>query len=561
MKYYILFITISLFSISLNAQNVGINGDGSSPDASAILDVKATDGGILIPRMTMVERDAISSPATSLMVYQTDNTPGYYYYDGSSWIALGGAKWLNELGDAKTNVGNNLFLGTSSGLSYASGSFNVGIGFGSLASIVTSSRNTAVGVNAATSSTGSDNVLMGYNVHPSSNSASKELNIGSAIFASNLYTSSPHVGINQQTPDPSSILELSSTTSGLLIPRMSMVQRDAIVSPEVSLLIYQHDNNIGFYYKGNFGWELLGGASRIDELSDGKSDGVKNVFLGTGAGINNVQSGPWAGQYNVGIGIDALKQGVNASKSIAIGYKALYNDNTTRNTAIGYLALETVATGSGNTAIGPEVLKLTTGNNNTAVGEFGFNALVVGNENTSLGSSSGSALTAGVGNIFVGSSAGSSQTIGDKNIAIGIGVNLANLTGDNQMNIGNLIYANSLYTSSGKIGIGNGNNTPKSTLDIDGSLSMAYASGGIVTLDATHYTYNCTSAGQTITLPTAIGVTGRIYIVKLTVAGSSVVSTTVGQTIDGAASYDLTAQWKYVQVQSDGANWIIIGQN
>jgi hypothetical protein len=72
-----------LFSQLLFSQGVAINNDSSSPDASAMLDVKSTDAGILIPRMLESERDAIVSPATSLLIYQTDNTAGYYYNSGT----------------------------------------------------------------------------------------------------------------------------------------------------------------------------------------------------------------------------------------------------------------------------------------------------------------------------------------------------------------------------------------------------------------------------------------------------------------------------------------------
>jgi len=68
---------------------IGQVGIGTiTPDASSILDLSTTDQGILIPRMTETQRDAISSPATSLLIYQTDNTDGYYYYNGSAWTQL-----------------------------------------------------------------------------------------------------------------------------------------------------------------------------------------------------------------------------------------------------------------------------------------------------------------------------------------------------------------------------------------------------------------------------------------------------------------------------------------
>lgn len=69
---------------------VSIKSDNSDPDASAMLDVSSSTKGLLAPRMTMAQRDAITTPATGLLVYQTDNTPGYYYYNGTAWTALAG---------------------------------------------------------------------------------------------------------------------------------------------------------------------------------------------------------------------------------------------------------------------------------------------------------------------------------------------------------------------------------------------------------------------------------------------------------------------------------------
>jgi len=60
----------------------------TTPHASAKLDVTSTDKGFLPPRMTSSQRTAIVSPATGLMVYQTDGTSGLYYYNGSSWIYI-----------------------------------------------------------------------------------------------------------------------------------------------------------------------------------------------------------------------------------------------------------------------------------------------------------------------------------------------------------------------------------------------------------------------------------------------------------------------------------------
>lgn len=78
------------------SQNVGINSSGSSPDASAGLDVNFTNKGVLIPRVALTgktDNTTIASAATSLLVYNTANAgtspnevfPGYYWWDGVTW--------------------------------------------------------------------------------------------------------------------------------------------------------------------------------------------------------------------------------------------------------------------------------------------------------------------------------------------------------------------------------------------------------------------------------------------------------------------------------------------
>ena len=60
-----------------------------TPDASAQLDVTSTNKGLLIPRMNKAARDLINTPnppATGLLIYQTDDTPGFYYYNGTAWV-------------------------------------------------------------------------------------------------------------------------------------------------------------------------------------------------------------------------------------------------------------------------------------------------------------------------------------------------------------------------------------------------------------------------------------------------------------------------------------------
>lgn len=77
----------------LNSNNLYNDGTNvmigsTTPEASAALTIESTNQGILIPRMTLAQRDAIASPVAGLLVFQTNETPGFYYYDGSIWVSL-----------------------------------------------------------------------------------------------------------------------------------------------------------------------------------------------------------------------------------------------------------------------------------------------------------------------------------------------------------------------------------------------------------------------------------------------------------------------------------------
>lgn len=106
-----LFLTAAIPSIS---QSISINTDGSTAHASAMLDVKSTAKGILIPRMTTLQRTGIGTPATGLQVYDTDLNL-LYYYNGSTWasVATGADYWTSSGGNIYNNTGTNVGVGTT----------------------------------------------------------------------------------------------------------------------------------------------------------------------------------------------------------------------------------------------------------------------------------------------------------------------------------------------------------------------------------------------------------------------------------------------------------------
>jgi len=76
-------LLVSLFEVFVLSAQVAITPDGSAPDGSAMLDIKANSKGVLVPRMTSTQRLTIANPATGLLVYQTDGVTGFYYNNGT----------------------------------------------------------------------------------------------------------------------------------------------------------------------------------------------------------------------------------------------------------------------------------------------------------------------------------------------------------------------------------------------------------------------------------------------------------------------------------------------
>ena len=112
MKKIFTFLILSIIINNARSQNVAINNDGSQPNASAMLDIKNANKGLLIPRVSLVsETDAstIPSPVVSLLVYNTNAAlpegAGFYFWNGNGkWSKLA---TLNSLNNVSWGVGGN----------------------------------------------------------------------------------------------------------------------------------------------------------------------------------------------------------------------------------------------------------------------------------------------------------------------------------------------------------------------------------------------------------------------------------------------------------------------
>jgi len=81
---------------------------------------------------------------------------------------------------------------------------------------------------------------------------------GGTVFQSgltaNTFYSSGQVGIGTASPNAKAIIEIASTTQGVLFPRMTKVERDAITSPPIGLMLFVTDDNEGLYIYKTSGW-------------------------------------------------------------------------------------------------------------------------------------------------------------------------------------------------------------------------------------------------------------------------------------------------------------------
>ena len=117
MKKSILLLLLSfIFLPRLFAQSVAINTDGSVATASSILDIKSTTKGLLIPRMTTVQRAAIAAPAKGLIVFDI-TTNGLWFHDGTTWNPLSAGSstnyWSLNGSDIYNNTSGNAGIGTT----------------------------------------------------------------------------------------------------------------------------------------------------------------------------------------------------------------------------------------------------------------------------------------------------------------------------------------------------------------------------------------------------------------------------------------------------------------
>jgi len=433
----VLVFSICCWSAVSFAQNAGIGI--IIPDSSAQLDIQSTTKGLLIPSMTQSQMQGIQTPATGLLIFQTDHTPGFYYNAGTpaapSWQSLasptGAPAWkltgnsgtdpaIDFIGTADNkpllfrmdngtagyldSVKARTFLGYAAGNTAATGFGNVAIGKSSL----------------ALDSAGNFLVALG-------DSALNSCTQGSGAVAAGFYSLTRHTYGGENTAIGSSSQYASS---GL--------RNTAAGGSTLSFNTHQDNTVKGF-----------------NALSINIS-GSKNTALGADVMANYPDNGG-AGIENTATGAAALMSNDDGRANTASGYQALANNRSEGyNTATGYQAGATLATSS-NTATGANALpSILQGGGITATGASAGEHDYAGVEgkNTSTGSyafqnNAGGVFCTATGAYALFNNTGKSNTATGYYAMYGTGVN-----GDDNTAFGVNTMTQMIRNSEGNVAMG-----------------------------------------------------------------------------------------------------------
>ena len=143
-------------------------------------------------------------------------------------------------GQATTSGGYNTFIGASAGNDVTTGTYNLMLGYNAGGDITTGVNNTIIGSISGLTPNLSDTIILAAGT-------SERMRIDNV----------GNVGINTTNPDASAKLQVDSTTSGFLPPRMTNTERNNITSPQIGLIVYCIDATEGLYVYKSSGWTFI----------------------------------------------------------------------------------------------------------------------------------------------------------------------------------------------------------------------------------------------------------------------------------------------------------------
>lgn len=559
MKNIICISCLLLLAYISKAQNVGINNAGTSPHASAMLDIDSPDKGLLIPRL---DTSAISGPATGLMIFQPSDN-GFYFYNGTKWALMGTVANLltDQDGDTSVNpevtpdsdeiifkingvetfkmdsttlafinTNNNTSVGNMAGRDLTSGGHNTLIGRDAGTNVENGDHNVAVGSAALVNTiNGEFNVAVGRRALRKNVVSDFNTGIGHEAGEENLATGNTAVGA----------LSLQKTTNGQHNSAFGMqsLWRNSNGSYNVAAGYCSSADSI----KGNY--NTSSGSFSLFRLRNGSENtaigghagellinGSKNIFIGSHAGGNNflnTSNRLYIDVENVNQPLiygefDNNKIQINGdltateTLTLPLGAQQDYVATTDSNGVVSWTDPSTIqsavdsliADSDGDTGVNVEVtpdsdeIIFTINGIETFKMDSTTLSFMNTNNNTSVGNFAGSSLTSGGFNSFYGRDAGQKTSGGNHNSAFGYRAFRENTFGFSNVAIGRSALQNNTGGSSNTaVGSQAGEQNQGSSNTIVGSQALtANTFGGLNTVVGALSMINTTFGKENATL-------------------------------------------------------------
>ena len=506
-------VLLIVSAFSLHAQ-VGISPDGSTPDPSAMLEVKSTDKGLLIPRMTTTQRTGISNPADGLLVYDV-TTHSFWYYKNTLWTDLGDLSKWSLTGNAGTNPAIN-FIGTTDNVAlklkvnniqsgiidpatrnvsfgYTSlipnttGTANTAFGDSALSHIDVGYNNTALGASALHSDsygyentaigskaiysnvTGSNNTAIGISAMYNTKLGNNNIAIGwGALFGNVLGNNNVAIGTSAGSNSIGSNNLFLGHNSGLFEQGSDKlyIANSSTTTP----LIWGDFSNSLLNINGKLG---IGTANPLNKLHivatadplrlEGLQTRANNDFLVVdAAGIVSKCTGGVGWALTGNAGTNPVTDFIGTTDNKSLNFRVSNNksgsiDPGNGNTSFGYQALDNIMAGYGitNTAFGEQAMHMNTeGEQNTAAGWGAMYSNSAGCNNVAFGVQALYSNDNGHYNTAIGDEAMFTNSSGNENTALGISALFSNISGEVNTAVGAYALSNNEY-GTGNVAIGN----------------------------------------------------------------------------------------------------------
>src|SRR5258707_919368 len=255
----------------------------STPNASAIFQADSTTRGVLDPRLTSTQRNAVASPLEGLRVWNS-TTKKISIYNGTAWEDVG----VTGLGAGdEAHFGIEPSSGTTFGTAGVYFRYNLALYGRNEANnasvpILSWDLSTATGHHIVIGGT-TNNEKLDYKVAIRANGGIHSWYAGTNRFMAledqRLIVQAPAIfydGVSDPDPDPSAIVDLNTITKGLLLPRLTTTQRTGVSSPADGLILYDGTLN-KTYVRAGGACVFIGD----NPLNIGVSRGITNYLGGT----------------------------------------------------------------------------------------------------------------------------------------------------------------------------------------------------------------------------------------------------------------------------------------